>query len=59
MRTIDIDSILLTLSRLLSWFKLTVNETVPKIIINKTIYLFLNCNRHFANFRPEQFPSAV
>jgi len=47
MRTIDIDSILLTLSRLLSWFKLTVNEPVPKIIINKTIYLFFKLQSAF------------
>jgi len=25
------------------------NESVPKIIINDTIKLFLNCNQHFGN----------
>jgi len=33
----------------------TANESVPKIIIglNDTINLvFLNCNQHFANFKP-------
>jgi len=36
------------------------NENVPKIIINDTIqFIFLNCNQHFANFEPQQFPSAV
>ena len=28
------------------------NESVPKIIINDTIFFFLNCNQHFANFKP-------
>ena len=31
---------------------LTGNESVPKIIINGTISLFLNCNQHFGNFKP-------
>ena len=30
----------------------TGNKSVPKIIINYTIYLFLNCNQDFANFKP-------
>jgi len=30
----------------------TGNESVPKIIINYTIKLFLNCNQHFGNFKP-------
>ena len=34
--------------------------SVLKIIINNTVNLFLqNCNQHFANFKPKQFPSAV
>ena len=28
------------------------NESVPKIIINDTTKLFLNCNQHFAHFKP-------
>ena len=28
-------------------------------IINETIHFFLNCNQHFGNFKPKQFPSAV
>ena len=35
------------------------NESVRKIIINDTIISFLNCNQHFANFEPLQFPSVV
>jgi len=35
------------------------NERVPKITINDTIKFFLNCNQHFVNFKPQQFPSAV
>jgi len=35
------------------------NETVPKIIVNNTINLFLNCSQHFGKFKPYQFPSAV
>jgi len=30
----------------------TVDESVPKITVNNTGNLFLNCNRHFANFKP-------
>jgi len=32
---------------------------VPKITINNTTHLFFNCNQHFSNFKPQQFPSAV
>jgi len=28
------------------------NETVPKIIINNTINLFLKCSQNFGNFKP-------
>jgi len=28
------------------------NESVPKIIINNTVNLFLNRNQHFGNFKP-------
>ena len=28
------------------------NESVPKIILNITINLFLSCNQHFGNFKP-------
>jgi len=36
------------------------NESVPKIIINDAINLFFwNCNEHFDNFKPYQFPNAV
>ena len=28
------------------------NESVPKIIINYTIFFFLNCNQHFVIFKP-------
>ena len=36
------------------------NKSVPKSIINGTIYLFfLNCSQHLGNFKPQQFPSAV
>jgi len=28
------------------------NESVPKIIMNDTLNLLLNCNQHFANFKP-------
>ena len=35
------------------------NETVPKIIINNTTIFFLNCNQHFGNFKPYQFPIVV
>jgi len=36
------------------------DERVPIIIINDTINsVFLNCSQHFANFKPQQFPSAV
>ena len=34
------------------------NERVPKII-NDTNLFFLNCNQHFGNFKPQQFPRAV
>jgi len=34
-------------------------RSVPKIIMNNTIKLFLNCDQHFVNFKPYQFPSAV
>ena len=38
----------------------TGNESVPKFIVNNTINLFfLNCNQHFGNFKPYQFPTAV
>jgi len=35
------------------------NESVPKIVINDTTKSFLNCNQHFADFKPQEFPSAV
>jgi len=35
------------------------NESVPKIMINNTISLFLNRNHHFGHFKPWQFPRAV
>jgi len=38
----------------------TENDSLPKIILNNTINLFfLNCDQHFGNFKPYQFPSAV
>jgi len=36
------------------------NESVPKIITNDRIKFFLlNCNQHFGNSKPYQFPSVV
>ena len=35
----------------LTWL-FCIGKTVPKIIINGTIKLFLNCNQHFGNFKP-------
>ena len=29
------------------------------IIINNTINLFFNCNQHFGNFKPQQFPADI
>ena len=34
-------------------------KCAKNIIINDTTNLFLNCNQHFGNFKPLQFPSAV
>ena len=28
------------------------NESVPKIIINDTMFFFLNCSQHFGDFKP-------
>jgi len=28
------------------------NESVPKVVVNNTTNLFLNCFQHFANFKP-------
>jgi len=30
----------------------TGNDSVPKIIVNNTKNIFLNCNQHFADFKP-------
>jgi len=36
------------------------NESVPKIILNDTIKVFLlSCNQNFGNFKPSQFPSGI
>jgi len=38
---------------------ITGNKSVPKIILNNNELIFLNCNQHFANFRPQQSPVMI